>query len=140
MQLKSNTSWACKHPSGLLTNVQDGSCGWQSAVSSGGLPSRVTTRGLSMRLGLLKELGAEKKPLKSRCSRRPQQKLQDFRSPRTSLPLCSVGQAVTGPAWTQGQGNETPSLMRGTACVYRREGMDGVTVEITNHMYFMCIM
>lgn len=30
--------------------------------------------------------------------------------------------------------------MRGAACVYRREGMGGVTVEITSHMYFMCIM
>lgn len=64
-------------------------------MSSDGLSSRVMTRGLSTQLGLLKELGAEKKHLKSRCSRRSKQKLQDFGSPRTSLPLCSVGQAVT---------------------------------------------
>lgn len=64
-------------------------------MSSGGLSSRVMTRDLSMWLGHLKELGAEKKHLKNKCSRRSKQKLQDFRSPRPSLPLCSVSQAVT---------------------------------------------
>lgn len=91
-------------------------------------------------VGLLKELGAEKKHLASRCSRRSKQRLQDSRSPRTSLALFAVSQAATGAGLDPRAGQVDPvSHERSSTCV--QEGRNGrVALETANLMYFVCIV